>query len=98
MKLGLIGVGLIGGSAAAAWRAGGITQVIGYDRDAQALKRARARGLIDAVAGGAAEAARAADLVLLAVPVLAVPEVLREIAPALPAQALVTDVGSTKVS
>ncbi|MCX8005025.1 MAG: prephenate dehydrogenase/arogenate dehydrogenase family protein [Burkholderiaceae bacterium] len=98
MKLGLIGVGLIGGSAAAAWRAGGIAQVIGYDRDTQALNRARARGLIDAVAASAAEAARAADLVLLAVPVLAVPEVLREIAPALPAQALVTDVGSTKVS
>ncbi|MCS6945719.1 MAG: prephenate dehydrogenase/arogenate dehydrogenase family protein [Sutterellaceae bacterium] len=98
MKLGLIGVGLIGGSAAAAWRAGGIRQVIGYDRDAQALRRAHAHGLIDTVAASAAEVARAADLVLLAVPVLALPEVLREIAPALPAQTLVTDVGSTKVS
>lgn len=98
MKLGLIGVGLIGGSAAAAWRAAGVTHVTGYDRDSKAAQRGRALGIIDAVAPSAAAAAADADVVLLAVPVLSMRGVLQEIAAAVPPQAVITDVGSTKVA
>ncbi|HEU0200783.1 MAG TPA: prephenate dehydrogenase/arogenate dehydrogenase family protein [Burkholderiaceae bacterium] len=99
MKLALIGVGLIGGSAAAAWRrAGAVTHVTGFDLDARASERGRALGILDATASNVADAVRAADLVLLAVPVRAMRQVLEQVAAAAPAHALITDVGSTKAS
>jgi prephenate dehydrogenase len=99
MKLALIGVGLIGGSAAIAWRrARVVNEVIGFDRDAAAAARAQALGAIDRAASSAAEAVRGADLVLLAVPVGAMKETFAAIAAAVPAHAVITDVGSTKRS
>jgi prephenate dehydrogenase len=98
VKLALIGVGLIGGSAAAAWRGAGVTAVIGYDRDPQAGERGRALGFVDALAPSAGAAAAGADLVLLAVPVLSMRGVLDEIAAAVPPHAVITDVGSTKAA
>jgi prephenate dehydrogenase len=98
MKLALIGVGLIGGSAAAAWRAGGVTHVCGFDADTAASARGQAMGVLDAVAANIAEAVRDADVVLLAVPVRAMREVLQQVASAAPGTAVITDVGSTKAS
>lgn len=99
MKVALIGVGLIGGSAAAAWRtSGGVQHVTGYDLDASASERGLARGVLDATATTIAAAVAAADLVLVAVPVLAMGAVFAEIAKHVPAHAVITDVGSTKSS
>jgi prephenate dehydrogenase len=99
MKLALIGVGLIGGSAALAWRhTGSVAEVIGFDCDSIALARARERGVIDCVASSAAEAVRGSDLVLVAVPVGAMRTIFAAIAGAVPAHAVITDVGSTKRS
>lgn len=99
MKLALLGVGLIGGSAAAAWRAGGgVTRVTGYDRDASAIERGRARGIVDVAATSIADAVADADIVLVAVPVLGMADVFAQVAVHSPAHALVTDVGSTKTS
>jgi prephenate dehydrogenase len=99
VKLALIGVGLIGGSAAAAWRSGGaVGFVTGYDVDPAAAERGEARGVIDAVARSIAEAVNGADVVLVAVPVLSMRPVFEEIARHCPAHAVVTDVGSTKLS
>ncbi|GAB4474410.1 MAG: hypothetical protein OHK0044_19120 [Burkholderiaceae bacterium] len=99
MKLALIGVGMIGGSVAAALRrAGAIEHAIGFDADAGAARRGVELGVLDAAAGSVEEAVRQADLVVLAVPVGAMREVLAAAARALPAHAVVTDVGSTKRS
>ncbi len=99
MNLALIGVGMIGGSAALAWRAAGVvTHVSGFDLDAQALQRARALQVIDAAAPSIAAAVAAADLVLVAVPVGAMAQVFAQLAPHLPRTAVLTDVGSTKAS
>jgi prephenate dehydrogenase len=99
VKLALIGVGLIGGSAAAAWRAeGAVSHVTGFDLDSTAAERGRARGVVDAVAGTLVQAVSGADLVLVAVPVLSMRGVFDEIARHVPAHAIITDVGSTKVS
>jgi prephenate dehydrogenase len=96
-KLALIGVGMIGGSAALAWRAAGqVTHVTGYDLDSAALGRARELGVIDAAAADIAGAVASADIVLLAVPVGAMRAVFEALAPCLPTYAVVTDVGSTK--
>ena len=96
MKLALIGVGMIGGSAALAWRAAAaVTQVTGFDLDADALARAKAMKVIDTAAPSVAAAVTGADLILLAVPVGATAAVLAQIAD-LPPHSVVTDVGSTK--
>ncbi len=99
MKLALIGVGLIGGSFAAALRASGeVDEVVGFDLDPEAARKGLAAGILDRAAASLAEAVSTADLVVLAVPVGAMRPALAAIAGQLPPGALVTDVGSTKVS
>jgi prephenate dehydrogenase len=99
MKLALVGVGLIGGSFAAALRASGeVDEVVGFDLDPEALRKGLTAGILDRAATSLGEAVSTADLVVLAVPVGAMRPALAAIAGQLPPGALVTDVGSTKVS
>jgi len=94
--LAVVGVGLIGGSFIAALRhAKQVGHVIGVGRNAQALARAQALGLIDEIASPA-DAATRADLILLATPVGALASVFEAIAPHLRPDTVVTDAGSTK--
>ncbi len=96
-RVAVIGVGLIGGSFALALKAADACgRVVGAGRNPQNLGRALERGVIDAVAGSAAEAVRDADLVLVAVPVAQTATVLTSIAQALAPDSVVTDAGSTK--
>ena len=98
-QLTIIGVGLIGGSLARALqRAGAVGEVVGAGRDAEHLQRALALGVIDRAESGLAAAVQGADVVVVATPVGAAEDVFRAIAPALPTDALLTDVGSTKDS
>ena len=140
------GIGLIGGSFARALRAAhregrisGAGRIVGVDRDAAALARARELGVIDegVVFDGLPDAAAAtadapavarqtggtsiasapilpvtdapaasglslqgqvaqADVIVLCMPVAASAALLRRIAPAMRADAVLTDVGSTK--
>ena len=93
----MVGVGLIGGSLALALRRAGFAgQIAGFDRDASALERAARLQVIDQVAESASEAARGAELVVVAVPVKAVGPVMHDVGLALDPGAVVTDVGSTK--
>ncbi|NGM87711.1 prephenate dehydrogenase/arogenate dehydrogenase family protein [Parapusillimonas sp. SGNA-6] len=96
--LAVVGVGLIGGSFAAALRAAGaVGRVLGVGRSPSSLARAVELGLIDeAVSLG--EAARQADVILLSMPVGATAEVLAELQPLLRPGTLVTDAGSTKMN
>ena len=97
MKLAVIGVGLIGGSFAAALKvAGKVTQVTGVGRSRENLELARHRGLIDSIAADAGAAARDADLVLVAAPVAQLPSIFAALARTLPPACVVTDAGSTK--
>jgi len=96
-KVGVVGVGLIGGSLALALRRACFAgQIAGFDRDASALERAARLQVIDQVAESASEAARGAELVVVAVPVKAVGTVMHDVGLALDSAAVVTDVGSTK--
>jgi prephenate dehydrogenase len=95
--IGLIGVGLIGGSFAAALKRGGVNaRIRGFDRDGVALQRAVELGVIDEAADSPSDAARGAELVVVAVPVRAIGPVLHDVALAMSDDAVVTDVGSTK--
>jgi len=94
--LAVVGVGLIGGSFAAALRAAGVVgRIIGVGRNPASLAQAQQLGLIDEVADAATAAAQA-DLIFLSTPVGAMPAVLRTMAPHLCVNAVVTDGGSTK--
>jgi len=94
--LAVVGVGLIGGSFAAALRrAGYVEQVLGVGRSAATLTAARELGLIDE-AVGLEEAAARADLILLATPIGAMAATLNAMRDALAPHTLVTDAGSTK--
>jgi prephenate dehydrogenase len=94
MKLAVIGVGLIGGSFALALKqAGKVSHVVGVGRNRANLDLARERGIIDAIAGDARAAARAADIVLLAAPVAQFPGIFAQLQDC---AALITDAGSTK--
>ncbi len=96
-RVAIVGCGLMGGSFALALRrAGAVATIVGVDRNAQALAQAAALGVIDTAAESVSEATAGADLVVIAVPVRAIGPVLHEVALALEASAVVTDVGSTK--
>ncbi len=96
-RLAVIGVGQIGGSVALAARvAGAVNEVVGWSRTKEKLDRAQALGIIDRVAGSAAEAARDAALVVLATPVRSLGSAAAEIASVLSPTAIVIDVGSVK--
>lgn len=91
------GVGLIGGSLAMiARRQGLVARAVGLGRTQANLDVALGRGLVDFATRDPAEAARGADLVVLATPVRAMPDVLRAVLPHLRQNAVVTDVGSVK--
>ena len=96
-KIVVCGVGLIGGSFALAQKAaGGAAELVGIGRSRASLDEAVRRGVIDRRAEDWADALMGADLVLLAMPVGQMEAVLRQLAPHLAPQTLVTDGGSTK--
>ena len=98
MNVAILGCGLMGGSLAAALRRRRLADhLVGYDLDAGVCARAVTLGLFDAGALDAGHAVRGADLVVLAVPVGSMHALLAQIAGVLEPDALVTDLGSTKV-
>lgn len=98
-RVAVIGLGLIGSSVAHAVRAqmSGVT-VTGYDADPEVRAVARAMHLCDDVADSAGAAVIDADLVVLCVPVGAMGAAAADVRDDLPADAIVTDVGSCKAS
>lgn len=96
-KLAIFGVGLIGGSFAAALRqAGAVTRVVGVGRSRANLERALELGVIDEIAADARAAVEGADFVLVAAPVRQTDALLAQIAPHLEPDCVLTDGGSTK--
>ncbi len=95
----IIGVGHIGGSLARDLRRLGLCrEVVGYSRRRAHLERAVALGVIDAYHADVKSAVDGADLVVVAVPLGVVPDMMRAVAPALRRDAILTDVGSAKLS
>jgi prephenate dehydrogenase len=97
----IVGTGLIGASIGLALREAGFAGAItGIDASGDELAAAQDIGAIDRAARSL-DAHRAAfeqaDVIVLAVPVLAIMDWMRQIAPLLRDGQLVTDVGSTKV-
>ena len=93
----VIGLGLIGSSIAHAVKENmTAARVTGFDADPETRARAVELGFCDDVTDSASASVVDADLVMLCVPVGAMAEVAEEIAFDLPADAIVSDVGSSK--
>lgn len=98
-KLAVIGCGLIGSSVIRGARASGaVGEIAVADASPRARERIVALGLADSVTDDPAQAVRDADLVIFAVPVMAMGEAARAAAPALKAGATISDVGSVKAA
>lgn len=96
-RLALIGCGLMGGSFALALREAGLVQhITGFSASEKTRQRAVQLRVIDQACTSVAEAVKGADMVLLAVPVRAMPSSFAAMRDALAPQALLMDVGSTK--
>jgi cyclohexadieny/prephenate dehydrogenase len=98
-RLSIIGCGLIGSSIARAARRHGIaSEITVTDLSEQVRERATVLKLADRVTADIAEGINGADLVIFAVPVLAMGEVMAAAAAHLRPGAIITDVGSVKGS
>jgi cyclohexadieny/prephenate dehydrogenase len=96
-RMAVIGCGLIGSSVIRAVRRAGVAQtIVVADASSAVRDRVAELGLSDEVTGSVAEAVKDADLVVLAVPVLAMETVAKAAAGSLKAGSTVTDVGSVK--
>jgi cyclohexadieny/prephenate dehydrogenase len=96
-RVSIIGLGLIGSSIARAVRAAMPTvRLTGHDASADVRATVRALHLCDDVADTPGAAVTDADLVILCVPVGAMGEVANTLAADMPADAIISDVGSSK--
>jgi prephenate dehydrogenase len=97
--LSIVGLGLMGGSLARAVKEAGLPwRVRGMARDPETRRSAREAGAVDEACADPAAAAAGAALVVLALPVRTIPAVVAAMAPHLAPGAVVTDVGSTKLT
>ncbi len=102
--VGIIGLGLIGGSIGLALKHQQATTnarpyiVLGYDTDPQRRERARQIQAIDQTSKHTIEIARQAQVLIIATPVLAAHQVLEEIAPHVRTETIITDTASTKAA
>jgi cyclohexadieny/prephenate dehydrogenase len=94
--LAIVGVGLIGGSVGLAVRRIGSVRILGVDRDADALRLARQRGIVDEACADVAAAARLADFILFCSPVDTIAEQVLAAGTACQPGTILTDTGSTK--
>jgi prephenate dehydrogenase len=95
VRVAVIGTGLMGASVALAAKARG-DDVSGWDSDPDALAAAVGRGAVDA-ADSLEAAVSAAELAVVATPIAQLPSTVGAVL-AVPGDAIVTDVGSTKAS
>lgn len=97
----IIGTGLIGASIGLALRAAGFAgRIDGWDQSTLERTAAEQIGAIDAAAESAEaalELARTADVIVLAVPVLAIKDWMQKLVSVTRSGQLITDVGSTKL-
>jgi prephenate dehydrogenase len=94
----IIGTGLIGGSVALSLRKVGFRgKIVGCDRP-EVLTKAKRLGVIHQGIADPVEACIGSDVVILSTPVGGIISLIDKLAPQLPAETLLTDVGSTKAA
>jgi len=93
----IVGVGLIGGSLGRSLRnRSGVARITGVGRSVANLDEAVNLGIIDSYTNDVKSAVSDADFVLVATPVLQMPEVLQAVGEGARSDVVITDVGSVK--
>ena len=96
-RLSLVGLGLLGGSVAKAARADGLAdEIVAVGRDRARLEPALREGVVDRISTRLEDGVADSDFCVLATPVATLTALLPTVWHALPADAVLTDVGSTK--
>lgn len=96
-KIAVVGIGLIGASLAAALKKSDpALKITAVDRSAESIKKAEKLGIIDQGFTEIKDNLKDQDLIFIAVPVAAIPAVIREIKEGSDSQQLLVDAGSTK--
>jgi prephenate dehydrogenase len=96
-RIAILGTGLLGTSVGLALRAAGFRgSIAGWNRSRAHAETALRMGAIDAIADDPIDAARASQVIVLAMPIYATLDFMEKLAGQLGSEHLVTDVGSTK--
>ncbi|MBQ7265787.1 MAG: prephenate dehydrogenase [Firmicutes bacterium] len=96
MEVGIIGLGLIGGSLARALKATVKCKIYAYSRRKEPLEKAFADGNIDAYSTEEMSLFKNCDVIFICVGVELIPEFTKKLIPIIKKGAILTDVGSTK--
>jgi prephenate dehydrogenase len=96
-RVAILGTGLLGTSVGLALRAAGFKgSIVGWNRSAEGGQKALELGAIDTLATDPLEAARSAQVTVLATPIYSILDFMEKLSGVLGPEHLVTDVGSTK--
>jgi prephenate dehydrogenase len=96
-RIAILGTGLLGTSVGLALRAAGFRgALVGWNRSAEGGQAALQMGAVDVLAADPIEAAREAEVTVIAVPIYATLDLMEKLTLHLGGDHLVTDVGSTK--
>jgi len=96
-KIGIIGLGLIGGSIARALKRNGKSYIIkAWDRDIKNLGPGLKEKVLDECSLSLKEDFSDCEVIFLCVPVFAMRSILEELLPGISPESVLTDVGSTK--
>lgn len=97
-RVAILGTGLIGASVGLRLRQTlKDVEVVGHDRYLDVARTAERRGAIQRVLHTPEDAVKDADVVIIAAPILAIRDLLQDIAPVVGPDTVITDTGSTKV-
>ncbi len=94
MKIGIVGLGLIGGSLGLDLKAQG-QEIIGVSRKASTCDIAVARGVADKASTDLSILSEA-EIIIICTPIAKIAETLQQLVPYLNSETIVTDVGSVK--
>lgn len=98
MNIGIIGLGLLGGSLAKAFKKANAenSYIIAADTSLSTLEKARKEGTIDHCASGIDASFSSCAVIFVCTPVAYIPTVVRKLIPYISKDCIITDVGSTK--
>lgn len=98
MNIGIIGLGLLGGSLAKAFKKANAqnSYIIGSDADITTLMKAKEEGIIDHDAAGIDDSFSSCAVIFICTPVAYIPKVVQQLIPYISKDCIITDVGSTK--
>lgn len=96
-KIGVVGLGIIGGSLVKAIHQRGLAeQIVAYNRNPKALEAALREGTISQAADGIDSSFAGCEIVFICTPVDKIPEYVQKLAEVVDKDCILTDAGSTK--